>query len=122
MRGHRVVLLNDGRRLLLVWMLFVTVLIATQLPLRVHFHLARPAFEHQVALVRHPGPASSRWAGFFRLSDVEPGRCDERRTLLNIENAIASAFVYAPDGIEGLCYSAGTTGHLEGPWFWLTED
>ena len=121
-RGHRVVLLDEGRGLLFGWLVFVTVLIAAQLPLRVHFHLARPALEQQVALFQRSAPPPTRWAGLFRLSRVESGRCDRTRTLLYVENDISSAFVYAPNGIGGLCYNAGTTGHLEGPWFWMTED
>ncbi|MFT4546124.1 MAG: hypothetical protein ACI9MB_000065, partial [Verrucomicrobiales bacterium] len=44
------------------------------------------------------------------------------RILFMMKNDPESAFIYAPEGIEGLSYNSGNCGHLLGDWYWMKED
>ena len=127
LRGRRLLLETRGQRLLVGWLGLVTLLVAFGAPLRLHFALARDSLEARRAHHADPPEAPgarppSRWAGAFYVDRVEPGRCDEGRIFFWLDNDVESALVYAPEGIDGLCYNRGRTGRLWGGWYWMTED
>ena len=117
-RGRPVVFSWRGRTTSLVWLALVVGLLALQVPLRVHFAVAKPALVERARGQR----TGEHWPGFYEIRDPRPGRCDERRTLLPIENDIESFFVYAPEGMDGFCYNSGIVGSLGDGWYFAVED
>jgi hypothetical protein len=50
-------------------------------------------------------------------------RCHHRdRIYFSLANDSEAAFIYSPNGIDDLCYNAGSTCHLCGNWYWMAED
>lgn len=121
LRGRDLVIDGRGWGLLLGWTLLVMTSVGLELPLRAQFAMAQGQLEEQLA-ARGTDQHVSRWAGVYYVDEIAPGRCAPSRTRLIIQNDTESAFVHAPGGIEGLCYNSGSTGHLWGDWYWVTED
>ena len=105
-----------------------------KLPLRIAFVPLRPSLEAALA-----GNTAQTFAGLkadipslfhtisaantnSRLIRCREGGYNTNRILFILADDLESAFIYSPEGLDGLAYNSGDAGHLFGDWYWMKED